>query len=55
MEYNKLIGTFDMGELRVSSSLTVKTKVLGGTKDLTDEIKAELMTVGAHGNFGIPW
>ena len=37
------------GELRVSSSLTVKTKVLGGTKDLTDEIKAELMTVGA------PW
>ena len=40
------------GELRVSSSITVKTKVLGGTKDLTDEIKAELMTFGASRE---PW
>ena len=38
---------FTWGELRVSSSITVKTTVLGGTKDLTDVIKPELITFGA--------
>ena len=38
---------FTWGELRVSSSITVKTTFLGGTKDLTDVIKAELITFGA--------